>query len=100
MAHARLGGGEFNTVSEYDAKPEFGNVVYVMSNTTNVHVGGMTRGMVRVGTPIRRIDTFDYCDPNSDGTLTWDYVSIHAGGRRQMYGWIPRRCPAVLRDVG
>ena len=39
-AHARLSNGEINGVSEYDAKPEFGNVVYFMSNTTSVFVGG------------------------------------------------------------
>lgn len=99
VTHARLGGGGWNTVIEYDAKPDFGNVVYFSSNTTNVHQGGMTRGMVRIGTPVRRIDRFDYCDPNSDGTLTWDYVAIHAPGARRMYGWIPAVCPRSLREA-
>ena len=38
---------------------------------------------------------FDYCDPNSDGTLTWRYWSIRTGvaARPRLYGWIPGRCP-------
>lgn len=100
VAHARLGGGEWNTVAEYDAKPDFGDVVYFSSNTTDVHVGGMTRGMVRVGTPVAVADRFDYCDPNSDDTLTWHYISIHTGGPRRMYGWIPALCPRALQHTG
>jgi hypothetical protein len=99
VAHARLGGGGWNSVTEYDAKPEFGNVVYFSSNTTDVHVGGMTRGMVKLGTPAAFVDTFDCCDPNSDGTLTWHYVSIHASTTRRMYGWIPAPCPRRIRDA-
>lgn len=105
-AHARLGNGDWNTVSEYDAKPEFGNVVYFMSNTTDVHAGGMTRGMVKVGTPVATVDTFGSCDPNSDGTLLWRYVAIRTGAgtshpplRDRLFGWIPARCPARLKGV-
>jgi hypothetical protein len=98
-AHARLSNGTLNTVTEYDAKPAFGNVVYFMSNTTNVSVGGIARGMVRVGTPVAKVDSFARCDPNSDGTLTWRYWSIRTGvaGRPRLYGWIPTRCPVRLR---
>jgi hypothetical protein len=98
-AHARLSNGALNTVAEYDAKRAFGNVVYFMSNTTSVSVGGIARGMVRVGTPIAKVDGFARCDPNSDATLTWRYWSIHTGvpGVPRMYGWIPARCPARLR---
>jgi hypothetical protein len=98
-AHARLSDGTLNTVTEYDAKPEFGNTVYFMSNTTNVSVGGIARGMVRVGTQVAKVDAFARCDPNSDGTLTWRYYSIRTGvaGRPRLYGWIPARCPARLR---
>lgn len=101
-AHARLGNGRLNTVTEYDAKPEFGGVVYFSSNTTEVHAGGITRGMVRVGTPVATVDAFPYCDPNSDGTLVWRYVAIHTGsarGRPRLFGWIPARCPARLKGV-
>ena len=93
-AHARLSNGDLNTVTEYDAKPAFGNVVYFMSNTTNVSVGGIARGMVRVGTRIAKADYFTSCDPNSDGTLTWRYWSIRTGvrARPRLYGWIPGRC--------
>jgi hypothetical protein len=99
VAHARLSDGTINSVDEYDAKPAFGNIVYFMSNTTAVHNGGITRGMVRVGTPVAKIDTFGYCDPSSDGTLTWRYWSIRTGvpGRPRLYGWIPARCPAALK---
>jgi len=99
-AHARLSDGTPNTVTEYDAKPAFGNVVYFMSNTTSVSVGGIARGMVRVGTPIAKVDGFRRCDPNSDGTLTWRYWSIRTGvpGRPRLYGWIPARCPARMRS--
>lgn len=95
-AHARLSNGELNTVTEYDAKPAFGGTVYFMSNTTSVKVGGVARGMVRVGTPVTKVDQFRRCDPNSDGTLTWRYVAIHTGkrSRPRLYGWIPARCPA------
>jgi len=98
-AHARLSSGAINDVKEYDAKPAFGNVVYFMSNTTQVKVGGITRGMVRVGTPYAKVDSFTYCDPSSDGTLTWRYWSIRTGdpARPRLYGWIPGRCPVQLR---
>jgi hypothetical protein len=98
-AHARLSNGAINSVTEYDAKPEFGNTVYFMSNTTQVSVGGIARGMVRVGTPVAKVDSFTRCDPNSDGTLTWRYWSIRTGvpGRPRLYGWIPTRCPARMR---
>ena len=98
-AHARLSSGAINDVKEYDAKPAFGNVVYFMSNTTQVKVGGITRGMVRVGTPVAKVDGFARCDPSSDGTLTWRYLSIRTGvpARPRLYGWIPARCPARLR---
>ena len=94
FAHARLSNGAINDVKEYDAKPDFGNVVYFMTNTTSVSVGGVARGMVRVGTPIAKVDSFDTCDPNSDGTLTWRYWSIRTGvaARPRLYGWIPGRC--------
>lgn len=103
-AHARLGNGKLNTVTEYDAKPEFGNIIYFSSNTTDVSAGGITRGMVKVGTPVVTLDAFPYCDPNSDGTLLWRYVAIRTGAagngvRRRLYGWIPARCPARLRGV-
>jgi hypothetical protein len=99
FAHARLSDGTRNSVDEYDAKPRFGNIVYFMSNTTAVKAGGITRGMVRVGTPVAKIDTFGYCDPSSDGTLTWRYWSIRTGvaARPRLYGWIPARCPAALK---
>ncbi len=95
-AHARLSDGTINTVTEYDAKPEFGTTVYFMSNTTQVSVGGIARGMVRVGTPVAKVDSFARCDPSSDGTLTWRYEAIQTGvpGRPRLYGWIPARCPA------
>lgn len=98
-AHARLSDGTINTVTEYDAKPEFGDTVYFMSNTTQVSVGGIARGMVRVGTPVAKVDGFARCDPSSDGTLTWRYWSIRTGvpGRPRLYGWIPARCPARMR---
>ncbi|MDQ3721579.1 MAG: hypothetical protein M3376_00595, partial [Actinomycetota bacterium] len=94
-AHARLSDGTLNGVTEYDAKRAFGNIVYFMSNTTNVSVGGITRGMVRVGTSVAKADYFTSCDPNSDGTLTWRYWSIRTGvaARPRLYGWIPGRCP-------
>ena len=94
-AHARLSDGTLNSVTEYDAKPAFGNVVYFMSNTTNVSVGGIARGMVRVGTRVAKADYFTTCDPNSDGTLTWRYWSIRTGvaAKPRLYGWIPGRCP-------
>lgn len=93
-AHARLSDGTINTVTEYDAKPAFGGTVYFMSNTTSVFVGGVARGMVRVGTPISTVDRLRGCDPNSDGTLTWKYVAIHTGkrSRPRLYGWLPARC--------
>jgi len=99
FAHARLSNGAINDVKEYDAKPAFGNVVYFMSNTTNVSVGGIARGMVRVGTPVAKADLFTTCDPNSDGTLTWRYWSIRTGvaARPRLYGWIPGRCPRTAR---
>ncbi len=99
IAHARLSNGTINSVTEYDAKPAFGNVVYFMSNTTSVRAGGITRGMVRVGTPVAKADAFAYCDPSSDGTLVWRYWSIRTGdpARPRMYGWIPGRCPTQLR---
>ncbi|HVF79399.1 MAG TPA: hypothetical protein VNA28_13970 [Solirubrobacteraceae bacterium] len=98
-AHARLSDGTINGVTEYDAKPEFGNTVYFMSNTTQVSVGGIARGMVRVGTPVAKVDSFARCDPSSDGTLTWRYWSIRTGipGRPRLYGWIPANCPARMR---
>ena len=94
-AHARLSDGAINDVEEYDAKPAFGNVVYFMSNTTNVSVGGIARGMVRVGTRVAKADYLTTCDPNSDGTLTWRYWSIRTGvaAKPRLYGWIPGRCP-------
>jgi hypothetical protein len=95
-AHARLSDGTINGVTEYDAKRAFGSTVYFMSNTTNVSVGGIARGMVRVGTPVAKADYFTACDPNSDGTLTWRYWSIRTGvaARPRLYGWIPGRCRA------
>jgi hypothetical protein len=94
-AHARLSDGTINSVDEYDAKPDFGDVVYFMTNTTSVSVGGIARGMVRVGTPVAKVDQFGGCDPNSDGTLTWRYWAIKTGDpdRPKIYGWIPARCP-------
>lgn len=93
-AHARLGNGELNSVTEYDAKPEFGNIVYFATNTTSVYVGGVARGMVRTGTPVAKVDQFTSCDPNSDGTLTWRYLAIRTGlpRRPRIYGWVPARC--------
>lgn len=98
-AHARLSNGAVNSVTEYDAKPAFANVVYFSSNTTQVSVGGITRGMVRVGTPVAKVDAFTTCDPNSDGTLTWRYLSIHTGNpaRPRIYGWVPANCAASRR---
>lgn len=98
-AHARLRNGAVNDVKEYDAKPAFANIVYFMSNTTQVLVGGITRGMVRVGTPLAKVDAFKTCDPSSDNTLTWRYWSIRTGipARPRLYGWIPGRCPARMR---
>ena len=94
-AHARLSNGAINSVDEYDAKPDFGNVVYFMTNTTSVSVGGIARGMVRVGTRVAKVDQFRHCDPNSDSTLTWRYWAITTGNpdRARIYGWIPARCP-------
>lgn len=99
VAHARLSSGKLNTVTEYDAKPLFGNIVYFSSNTTSVFVGGIARGMVRVGTPAAKVDEITRCDPNSDGTLTWRYWSIRTANPRRprMYGWIPAPCPARSR---
>jgi hypothetical protein len=93
-AHARLSSGALNSVTEYDAKPAFGSVVYFMTNTTAVRVGGIARGMVRVGTPVATVDRFAGCDPGSDGTLTWRYLAIHTGRRERprLFGWVPRRC--------
>ena len=70
-----------------------------MTNTTSVRVGGVARGMVRVGTRVAKVDTFSSCDPSSDGTLTWNYWAIRTGvaARPRLYGWIPARCPARLR---
>jgi hypothetical protein len=98
-AHTRLSNGALNTVTEYDAKPAFGGTVYFMTNTTSVRVGGITRGMVRTGTPVITVDRFARCDPSSDGTLTWRYVAIPTAqaARPYLYGWIPARCPARLR---
>jgi hypothetical protein len=98
-AHARLSSGALNSVTEYDAKPAFANVVYFNSNTTQVSVGGIARGMVRVGTPVAKVDAFATCDPNSDGTLTWRYLSIRTGNpaRPRIYGWIPANCPSARR---
>jgi hypothetical protein len=97
-AHARLSNGRVNDAKEYNAKREFGDVVYFMSNTTSVSVGGIARGMVRVGTPVAKADAFAYCDPNSDGTLIWRYWSIRTQdpANPRLYGWIPGRCPAAL----
>jgi len=94
-AHARLSDGTINSVTEYDAKPAFANVVYFNSNTTQVSVGGIARGMVRVGTPAAKVDSFAACDPSSDRTLTWRYWSIrtHNSKRPRIYGWIPANCP-------
>jgi hypothetical protein len=102
FAHARLSDGTINSVDEYDAKPDFGNVVYFMTNTTSVSVGGIARGMVRVGTPVAKVDQFHGCDPNSDGTLTWRYWAISTGNpnRPRIYGWIPARCRAHNRLGG
>ncbi len=93
-AHARLSSGALNSVTEYDAKPAFGDVVYVMTNTTAVRVGGIARGMVRLGTPVATVDRFTGCDPSSDGTLTWRYLAIRTGrrDRPRLFGWVPRRC--------
>ena len=93
-AHARLSSSALNSVTEYDAKPAFGNVVYVMTNTTAVRVGGIARGMVRVGTRVATVDFFAGCDPGSDGTLTWRYLAIRTGrrDRPRLFGWVPRRC--------
>ncbi len=98
-AHARLSNGVVNGVTEYDAKPAFANVVYFNSNTTQVSVGGIARGMVRVGTPVAKVDSFAKCDPSSDGTLTWRYESIRTGDaqRPRIYGWIPANCPRSAR---
>jgi hypothetical protein len=87
----RSGRSRRATVTEYDAEPAFGNVVYFSSNTTQASVGGIARGMVRVGTPVAKVDSFAACDPNSDGTLTWRYWSIRTGNRARprIYGWIP-----------
>jgi len=94
-AHARLSNGAVNGVTEYDAKPAFGNVVYFSSNTTQVSVGGIARGMIRLGTPVAKVDGFSACDPSSDRTLTWRYWSIRTGdpARPRIYGWIPANCP-------
>ena len=94
FARAKLSNGVVNDVKEYDAKPSFGNVVYLMTNTTGVAVGGVARAMVRVGTPVAQADRFRGCDPSSDGTLTWRYVSVRTGfpGRPRIYGWLPARC--------
>ena len=94
-AHARLSNGQIN-----NAKREFGDVVYFMSNTTSVFVGGIARGMVRVGTRAAKADALAYCDPNSDGTLIWRYWSIRTRdpANPRLYGWIPGRCPAALAD--
>ena len=94
-AHARLSNGMINSVYEYDAKSDFGDVVYFMTNTTSVSVGGIARGMVRAGTRVAKVDQFRDCDPNSDGTLTWRYWAIRTGNpsRPRIYGWIPARCP-------
>ena len=101
-AHARLSDGTINTVTEYDAKDAFGGTVYFMSNTTSVFVGGVARGMVRVGTPVSKVDQFRRCDPNSDGTLTWRYLAIHTGkrSRPRLYGWVPARCAAFKARAG
>lgn len=98
-AHARLSDGTLNSVTEYDAKPKFASVVYFNTNTTQVSVGGVARGMVRVGTPAAKVDAFTTCDPNSDRTLIWRYWSIRTGNaaRPRIYGWIPANCPARLR---
>jgi hypothetical protein len=98
-AHARLSDGAINGVTEYDAKPDFANVIYFNSNTTQVSVGGIARGMIRAGTPAAKVDAFSSCDPASDRTLIWRYWSIHTGNpaRPRIYGWIPANCPQSLR---
>jgi hypothetical protein len=98
-AHARLSNGVVNGVTEYDAKPAFANVVYFNSNTTQVSVGGIARGMIRVGTPVAKVDSFSACDPSSDGTLTWRYLSIRTQNpaRPRIYGWVPANCSPARR---
>ena len=46
------------------SKPVLSSEVYIRhSNTTSVFVGGIARGMVRVGTPVAKADEFDgECD--------------------------------------
>jgi hypothetical protein len=55
--------------------------------------------MVRVGTPVAKVDAFPTCDPNSDRTLIWRYWSIRTGNpaRPRIYGWIPGACPRATR---
>ena len=103
VAHARLSSGAINSVDEYDAKPAYGNIVYFMSNTTAVRAGGITRGMVRVGTAVAKVDTFGYCDPverrHADVALLVDphghpaAAACTAGSRRAA----PRRSRAASR---
>lgn len=94
FAHARLSNGVLNDVKEYDAKPSFGGAVYLMTNTTGVRVGGIVRIVVRVGTPVAKVDQLRGCDRGSDGTLTWRYVSVRTGlpARPRVFGWLPARC--------
>jgi hypothetical protein len=58
--HTRRSNGRENDAKGVQRQPKLGNVVHLMSNTTSVSVGGIARGMIRVGSPVTKVDAFTY----------------------------------------
>jgi len=84
--------GKDRTYATYNAKPPYGDAIYVMANTTGVHGGGIVRGLARVGDTFEEVDSMAYCDPNTaEGRprARWSYGRV-AGTR--LFGWIATRC--------
>lgn len=65
--------------SSYSPKPQFGNAVYAMINSTAVAGGGMVRGIARAGVDEFILhDEMTYCDPN----YTLRNMLLKRNGRR------------------
>ena len=82
--------------STYNVKPQFGNDLYVMDNTTAVAGGGIVRAIVAAGTAMDRYGTISYCDPNVPSghspLAKWEYDKVRVTTHQAIWGWVVTKC--------
>jgi hypothetical protein len=83
--------GRARTYATYNAKPPYGDAIYLTVNTTGVHGGGIVRAVAREGDEVEILDELPDPDTNAEGgtpIARWRFVRL-AG--TPICGWVPTR---------